>query len=93
MSEDPTGWFDELYAAGNVLTEVNRVQQTVTYPNWRKKDCSWDCSFTHVCPMMDDGSDWTGALIRSGRYVQGDPYAYYGDSLITAIRERLGATT
>ena len=85
--------FDELYAAGNVLTEVNRVQQTVTYPNWRKKDCSWDCSFTHVCPMMDDGSDWTGALIRSGRYVQGDPYAYYGDSLITAIRERLGATT
>jgi len=25
-------------------------------------DCTWKCSFQKVCPMLDDGSDWQGAL-------------------------------
>ncbi len=30
-------------------------------PN-RLTTCSWDCSFTDVCPMMDDGADWEYVL-------------------------------
>ncbi len=26
------------------------------------KDCSWDCGFSDICLMMDQGHDWEGAL-------------------------------
>lgn len=26
------------------------------------KDCSWDCDYRDVCPMVDDGSDWEYVL-------------------------------
>ncbi len=26
------------------------------------RDCSWDCAFKDVCPLMDNGSDWEQAL-------------------------------
>ena len=26
------------------------------------QNCTWDCPFLGVCPMMDDGSDWVGML-------------------------------
>jgi hypothetical protein len=77
--------FDEIREAGNVLESVNAAQRLITYPNPRVRDCSWDCPFTSLCPMMDDGSDWVGALIASGRYAQGDPYGYYGDSLLPLV--------
>lgn len=35
------------------------------------KDCSWDCPFIGVCPMMDDGSDWEGVL--GAMYRTNDP--------------------
>jgi hypothetical protein len=25
------------------------------------RDCSWDCDFIHLCPMMDQGDDWQAA--------------------------------
>lgn len=28
------------------------------------KDCSWDCDFTSVCPMVDEGDDWEDLLDR-----------------------------
>lgn len=31
------------------------------------KDCTWDCPFLAVCPMMDDGSDWEGLLANEYR--------------------------
>jgi len=52
-------------------------------------DCSWRCEFAKICPMMDDGSDWPGALVRSGRYVAGDPYSYYGKDALSAVRADL----
>jgi RecB family exonuclease len=52
-------------------------------------DCSWRCEFAKVCPMMDDGSDWPGVLVRSGRYVAGDPYSYYGKDALSAVRADL----
>lgn len=52
-------------------------------------DCSWRCEFARVCPMMDDGSDWPGVLVRSGKYVAGDPYSYYGKDALSSIRADL----
>lgn len=43
--------------------------QRTMYPN-PTKDCTWDCGFLAICPMMDDGSDWHDALTESGLYIQ-----------------------
>jgi RecB family exonuclease len=37
--------------------------------------CSWECPFLHMCPMMDDGSNWQAMALQV--YEQGSPYAYY----------------
>jgi RecB family exonuclease len=42
----------------------------VAYPN-PTKDCTWDCDFLAICPMMDRGEDWHGAI--SGLYVPRPP--------------------
>lgn len=39
------------------------------------RDCVWRCIFVKICPLMDDGSNYQGAL--DGNYVIQDPYAYY----------------
>jgi hypothetical protein len=40
--------------------------------------------------MMDDGSDWPGVLTRSGKFRQDDPYSYYREDPLRAVREVLG---
>lgn len=54
----------------------------IVYPT-PTKDCSWDCVFKNVCPQMDDGSRWEGALEEN--YVKIDPNARYHD---ITLRER-----
>jgi hypothetical protein len=76
---------------GNELAVVNALQQSVLYPSPMLKQCGWDCPFVNLCPMMDDGSDWTGVLLRSGHYVQGDPYSYYDQDPISVIKAELAA--
>lgn len=67
-----------LDACGGNLAAVNMVQLTVTRPVPLLHDCSWSCPLSGgLCQMMDDGTGWAEALVSSGRYVQGDPYAYY----------------
>ncbi len=34
----------------------------VTYPR-PSRDCTWDCDFFAMCPMMDDGSRWEAMLV------------------------------
>jgi hypothetical protein len=72
------------------LDAVNRVQRRHLYPSPRPHECRWDCPFVTLCPMMDDGSDWPGVLTQSGRYRQDDPYQYYRDDPLHAVREVLG---
>lgn len=73
------------------LTAVNRVQRSDCFPSPSYGGCdAWECPFTSVCPMMDDGSDWPGVLLRSGRYRQQDPYQYYREDPLRSVRERLG---
>lgn len=31
------------------------------FPN-PTKDCSWDCDYREICPMVDDGSDWESVV-------------------------------
>lgn len=40
----------------------------VMYPTPNPQLCDWDCDFLHICPMMNNGDDWAGALSGSGIY-------------------------
>lgn len=72
------------------LEVVNRVQRELLFPNWVEQDCRWRCPLASgLCGMMDDGSDWGAALVSSGRWVQGNPYDYYRQDGLGAVRERL----
>lgn len=77
---------------GGDLDAVNALQRSDLYPSPRPHECRWDCPFVQVCPMMDDGSDWPGALLSSGRYRQADPYSYYREDPLRAVRELLGSS-
>jgi hypothetical protein len=88
---DARGYLDWAYQEqGGNLATVNRVQREDLYPTFIPHDCKWSCPFVGMCPMMDDGSDWPGVLTRSGAYRQDDPYSYYRDDPLRAVRDRLG---
>lgn len=80
-------WLDEIYRrSGGELGWVNQVQRSEVPPSPRLHECRWDCPFVQLCPMMDDGSDWPGVIVSSGRYIQTDPYSYYRDDPVKAVR-------
>jgi hypothetical protein len=82
---------DAMYQAfGGSLETVNAVQQSMLAPTPIIDRCSWDCPFSSgLCTMMDDGSDWAGLLVSSGRYVQGDPYSYYRNDALRTLHTEL----
>jgi len=82
---------DDTYrVGGGDLSMINPLQRYALYPTPQPRDCKWSCPFVNVCPMMDDGSDWPGVLMRSGKYKQADPYSYYRDDPLRAARRHLG---
>jgi len=81
---------DDVYRrGGGDLAAVNLVQRRDLYPTQIPDNCKWWCEFKEICPMMDDGSDWSGSLVRSGRFRQADPYEYYRDDALRTIREEM----
>jgi hypothetical protein len=80
---------DAAYAAGGDLSRINWLQRSKLRPVPQADNCSWSCPHIGVCPMMDDGSDWTGVLVSSGKYRQADPYEYYRDDALRAVRAAL----
>ncbi len=44
------------------------------------RDCTWKCSFFHLCPLMDDGSRWKDMI--ENEFTAGDPYSYYDNDLV-----------
>jgi hypothetical protein len=83
---------DWIYTEGHAdLTLLNAFQQINLPPTPIETDCSWRCPHVQLCPMMDDGSDWVGALVRSGHYRQEDPYAYYDRDPLSRVRQALAA--
>lgn len=77
--------------AGMPLPDFNRLQRYELPPVPIQGDCDWRCPFTELCPAMDDGSDWSAALVQSGKWRQADPYEYYRDDAMAAIRHELSA--
>lgn len=73
----------EMLAAREAL-DAGRDHRSVVYatPGFH---CEWACAFKNVCPLMDDGSRWEDAL--AGNFIQRDPYDYYSDKDITAVRK------
>jgi hypothetical protein len=76
-------------ASGGDIEAVNRVHRQVCRKVPRMHECRWDCPFVTLCPMMDDRSDWAGMLSGSGRFRQADPYSYYRDDPLRAVRAAL----
>lgn len=78
------------WASGQDMATLNRIQRSVCRPVPVKRDCSWRCELSKgVCVSMDDGADWVGMLFRSGRWVQGDPYAHYEQRGIRALKDQI----
>jgi hypothetical protein len=75
--------------SGGDIEAVNRVHRQVCRKVPRVHECRWDCPFVTLCPMMDDGSDWAGMLSGSGRFRQADPYSYYREDPLRAVRAAL----
>ena len=80
---------DDAYARGGDLAAINLLQRRDFYPTQIPDHCKWWCEFREICPMMDDGSDWSASLVRSGRFKQADPYEYYRDDALRTIREEM----
>ena len=79
------------------LDDMNRVirqlregvdHRTAAYPHPMTDRCGWDCTFTHVCSLFDDGSRAWDAM--KGNFQKVDPYAYRSNDLIDVIRRELG---
>jgi hypothetical protein len=82
---------DAAYAAGGDLPTVHHLQLTVARPVEIPADCSWRCPFSKgLCQLMSDGLHWADALVGSGAYVQGDPYARYARQGVEELKEALG---
>lgn len=67
-----TGVLDDMVGSMQAVEDDPSVHQSRLYPT-PTKDCSWDCDFLAVCPMMDDGSDWEGVLDDSGLFAPFTP--------------------
>jgi RecB family exonuclease len=81
---------DDAYRrSGGDLSVIDQVQRSQMYPTEIPNDCKWWCIFREICPMMNDGSDWSASLVRSGRFRQADPYSYYRDDALRTIREEM----
>jgi hypothetical protein len=81
---------DEAYdKTGGALDAINEVQRYEVPPTPLLRDCSWRCPMYQLCPMLDDGSDWPGAITASGRFRQDDPYDYYRADPLKAVRDVL----
>ncbi len=52
---------DSMVVALQKLETSEELHHVAVYPT-PHRDCSWDCDFLAICPMMDDGSRWQAML-------------------------------
>lgn len=69
------GEISDIISTRGVLDAGQDPKWTV-YPSPRR-DCTWDCAFLPVCPLVDDGSNVEGLITQL--YDEIDPYARYAD--------------
>lgn len=65
--------------------------KVTAYPNPMTDRCKWDCNFTNVCAMFDDGSRVDDAM--RGNFIPLDPYHYRNDDLISQVKAAFGVTS
>lgn len=65
--------------------------KVAAYPNPMTDRCKWDCNFTNVCSMFDDGSRVDDAM--RGNFIPLDPYHYRNDDLISQVKAAYGVTS
>lgn len=65
--------------------------KVAAYPNPMTDRCKWDCNFTNVCSMFDDGSRVDDAM--RGNFIPLDPYHYRNDDLISQVKAAFGVTS
>jgi hypothetical protein len=72
---------------------LNLIQREYLRPTPIITDCSWRCPLARgLCAAMSDGSDWVGMMNASGAWKRVDPYSYYRDDALSAIRASLSGT-
>lgn len=63
----------------------------VAYPNPMTDRCAWDCPYTQVCPLFDDGSRVEAAM--EANYVKNaDPYSYRKLDLLGQVKAVIGVS-
>lgn len=83
-----------------VLDDMDRVtrqldagatdHRVAAYPSPMTDRCKWDCNFTNVCAMFDDGSRVDAAM--RANYIQLDPYHYRNNDLIDTVKAAFGVS-
>jgi RecB family exonuclease len=75
-----------------ILDDMDRVTRLVAYPNPIPDRCAWDCPFTQVCPLFDDGSRAEEAM--DATFIKnGDPYAYRKLDLLSTVKAAVGVSS
>lgn len=82
-----TGILSDMAAVKRQLEEGKEFRR-VAYPTPMTDRCGWDCTYTHVCSLFDDGSRAWDAM--RGNYVERDPYDYRNNELIDTVRAAFG---
>lgn len=81
-----------------ILDDMDRVtrqlaagvdHRLVAYPNPITDRCGWDCPYTQVCPLFDDGSR-VDAAMEANYAKDANPYAYRQLDLLGQVKAELG---
>ena len=70
------GELDQIARVRQLLDE-GQDPRRVAYPS-PKSECSWDCQYLYICPLIDRTQDDAEHAI-SLTFREGDPYEYYGE--------------
>ena len=84
------GVLDDMDRVTRMLDEHEVDPRVVAYPNPMTDRCKWDCNFTNVCSMFDDGSRADAAM--RANFIQLDPYHYRNNDLIDTVKAAFGVT-
>jgi RecB family exonuclease len=85
------GVLEDMDRVTKQLNAGTKHHREVAYPNPMTDRCKWDCPFTSVCHMFDDGSRVEDAM--KANYMQLDPYHYRNNDLIDTVKAAFGVTS
>lgn len=84
------GTLDDMDRVTKALA-AGKDHRLVCYPTPMPDRCSWDCTYTNVCALHDDGSRAEDAM--RGNFIKRDPYAYRSDTMIGEVKAAFGVSS